>query len=70
MGSNKQPLGLEHMVGRERKNIHHYLVMGKNQVRNRHHFKISKISKAKLEADTMPISFKVANFSPQVMGYK
>lgn len=29
MGSNKQPLGLEHMDGKERKNIHHYLVMGK-----------------------------------------
>lgn len=67
---NKQPLGLEHMDENERKKTHHYLVMGKNQVRNRHNLKIPKVSKAKLEAGTMPLSFKGANFGLQVMGYK
>lgn len=53
MGSNKQPLGLKHMDETERKKIHHYLVMGKNQVRDRHNTKISETSKAELESSTV-----------------
>lgn len=34
MGSNNQPLGLEHMDEAQKKRIHHYLLMGKNKVEN------------------------------------